>query len=404
MRPIIKMKSVIALCMLWPALAISTEIDDTKFKWSGIVSQSLVKTSDGTKLSGDSDNKYGSMARSEIALIGSYQATENVDFRAMGSVIQDGNNDGTPRLNYGLVDIHTDDGMKGIRIGRYSYEYGFYSATRNNPLYRDMELPPQGMYRDGFKYMTRSGDGVQLYLTHHLSNSNSFEVDAGVGRPTLYPPQDLSQTFVLDKNAGEFTSDSNTVSFNFTFRNRPNGIVVKYGYLMMDYKFKTPYIKQGEAFPLKAHNHYIGVRKYFEFGDLTYEIMQTYIGTTDWDRAHPVSGYNWGGVQGQSITYKHYITDKVSAIVGYDVWYTNKSDKHGNGYELATYRIVPSASMYHESINLGLIYRTHNFAVKGELHHVKGTNTIRADGNNIQSLLQPERYNVGMITVTYRFK
>jgi hypothetical protein len=172
----------------------------------------------------------------------------------------------------------------------------------------------------------------------------------------------------------------------------------------MDYKFSTQYIDNGTSFPMKAKNHYLGARKYFSFGDITLEIMRTKMGETKWDSLLPLSGYTWGGVEGRSITYKHYVTDEISAIIGYDQWYVNKADKTGEGFESATYNTSPSGAMYHKSINYGLIYRECNYSIKGEFHQVSGTNTIRARNNDIGSQSQPEKYNIFILSVTYLFR
>lgn len=385
------------------AASLSSYADESDFMVSSFVSQSIVKTSSGVKLSGHSDATYGSLARNEIGSSASYQFNPHLDIRGMATIITDGDTDGKPRLNYGLVDLHSDSGMYGVRIGRYCYDYGFYNAARNNPVYRDMELPPQGLYRDGFRYMTRSGDGVQVYGKAHLNSKFSVEVDASIGKPVLFPKQDITQTFVLDKTAGQFTDASSVMSYNVTLHSRDYGIDVKYGFLLMDYQFSTPYVDSGKAFPMRAKNNYLGIRKYFDFGDLTLEYMRTDMGVTKWDSLMPAQNYAWGGVKGSNITYKHYLTDKVSLIVGYDVWYVNNADKDGKGMEAVSYGTTPAASMYHKSINLGVSHRLGPYTVKLEAHRVHGTNTVRAEGNDVLSKDQPSSYNIFMATATYRF-
>lgn len=395
--------SVLSLITLLTISTASIAADDSAFQWSAFISQSLVKTSSGVKLSGDSDKRYGSLARTEIGASASYQLNDHVDFRGMLSMVHDGDIDDKLRVNYGLVDIHDDKGMVGVRVGRYSYDYGYYNSARNNPLYRDMELPPQGLYRDGFRYMTRSGDGIQLYGKHHFNQNYSIDVDAGYGNPVLFPQEDIAQTFVLNKDAGTFESGSRVASLNTTIENREYGCSIKVGYLQMNYKFSTPFIDGGDQFPMKAENFYLGGRKYFSFGDITLEFMQTRMGHTKWDDLNPIPNYVWGGVRGNTITYKHYVTDKVSMIVGYDEWFVNSEDKNGQKMENATGGAVPAGNMYHRSNNFGLIYREKNYALKAEFHMVKGTSTVRAEGNDVMSLKQPTSHNILILSATYKF-
>ena len=395
-------KSILSIAvMLFSTWALAD--DSSNMHWAGFLSQSLVKTSAGVKLSGNSDGKYGSIERTEIGALACYTASSNVDIRGMLSITRDGDIDNELRLNYGIVDVHTDSGMHGIRLGRYSYDYGFYNAARNNPMYRDMELPAQGMYRDGFKYMTRSGDGLQAYTKFHLNADYSVEFDAGYGKPVLYPQKDIVQSFVMDKNAGEFTQDSTVISFNTTLDNRSHGVVLKLGYLIMDYKFSTPLIDAGHAFPMKAHNYYAGARKYFTFGDFTLEFMQTHMGHTKWDDLAPLPNYVWGGVRGTNMTYKHYVTEQISLTIGYDTWQVNKADSRGKNMEHESHGTVPAGAMYHNSKNFGISYREQNYTIRAELHVVHGTNTIKQEGNDLLSSAQPQKYNIFILSGTYKF-
>ena len=393
---------IFVLLLVISTISSAQEFD--RFKWSGFISQSVVKTSDGIKLSGNSDNKYGSIMRQEIGGSISYEINENIDFRGMASIIRDSSTDTNPKINYGLIDIHQDKGLYGLRLGRYSYDYGFYNAARNNPLYRDMELPPQGLYRDGFRYMTRSGDGIQFYGKKHLTDNYSVEFDVGVGKPVIYPQKDIVQTFVFSNDAGKFSNSSRVNSVNFNIQNREHGWELKYGYLLMDYKFSTPLIDDGKEFPMKLNNHYIGFRKYFDFGDVTLEYMRSKMGETKWDSLTPLPNYIWGGVEGRNITYKHYLTEKTSLLIGYDTWYVNRADRTGEKMEDATMGMTPNGAMYHKSTNLGVSHREKDYTLKAEYHMVRGTNTIRAEGNNILSQEQPEKYNIFILTATYHLK
>lgn len=370
---------------------------------TGFIDQSIIKTDNGIKLSGDSDSKYGSIERFQIGSSVSYEYDKNVDIRGMASYIKDGNIDGQVRLNYGLLDIHSDDGLYGVRVGRYCYGYGFYGASKNNPTYSDMALPPQGIYKDGLRYMTRSGDGVQVYTKTHLSQNYSAEFEIGYGVPILYPQQDIVQTFVLDKNVGTFTNESRVVSFNSTFNNRENGWVVKYDFLLLDYKFSSPIIDGGESFSVRPKNHYLGVRKYFEFGDLTIEQVWTNIGRTNIDTYLSPQNYQWAGSFGTNITYKHYLTDTISLIFGYDTWHANTKDKDGKKLATMTGNQVTGGSIFHESMNLGVSYRAPNYTAKAEIHHVNGLNAVRADGNNMLSPSAPTKYNILILSMTYKF-
>ena len=152
---------------------------------------------------------------------------------------------------------------------------------------------------------------------------------------------------------------------------------MKYGYLLMDYRFSSQYIDNGEQFPMRPRSHYIGIRKYFDCGDMTIEYMRTKMGVTKWDAISSPVGYEWGGVEGFAITYKHYIPPNLSGIIGYDQWLVNSKDPYGDKMQTASGGFTPASAMHHHSINTGIVYRKQSYAIKGEFHHVRGTNTVQ---------------------------
>lgn len=396
------MKKIITTIAISLVPVLCSAADDGTFQVSGFFSQGLVKTTNRIRFNGSSDTKFGSLDRTEIGVLASSEISSNLDLRGMVSYIGDGGTDNKPRVVYALADIHTDSGLHGVRIGRYDYGYGFYAYAPNNPLYQDMGIPPQSIYKEGFRYMMR-GDGVQLYTKTHLCDEFSAEFEIGYGTPLLYPKADINQLIMLNKNGGEFTDNSRIVSFNSTFNIRPYGIQIKYDFLMLDYSFSSPLIDHGQEFPVKPKNNYIGIRKYFDFGDLTFEYVWVKLGRSKWSDSLQLPGYSWAGSTGSNITYKHYLTDKLSLIVGYDQWYVNKFDPDGTFIEAASKGRIPSESRYDKSFNLGLSYRETKYTLRAEFHRVHGTHSLRASEVNILSHETSARYDIYLLSASYKF-
>lgn len=376
--------------------------EPSNFVISGFVSQAIVKTTNNVRVNGDTEKRFGSLDRTEFGVFASKEINQYIDTRGMVSYIGDGGPDNRPRVVYGLFDIHTASGMHGVRIGRYNYGYGFYSYASNNPLYQDMEIPPQALYKEGFRYMMR-GDGIQLYTKKHISEDLSAEFEFGYGEPLLFPKSDVNQIILLRKDAGEFTDKSRLISMNSTFNIRPYGIVIKYDYLVLDYSFSTRMIDKGSEFPIRPRNSYLGVRKYFEFGDLTLEYALVKTGRSKYSDALSLPGYEWNGSVGTNITYKHYLTDNISLILGYDTWHSNRSDRHGEKIETISGGRVPRESRYSKSINIGVSYRTNKYTIRAEAHRVIGTNALRATENDILNKNTAGMYDIYMISASYKF-
>ena len=364
------------------------EEEDVKepFSWGGFYSHSLMKTSPGVNIGGNSGGSLGTIGRVEVGAFASYEVSRNIDIRGMVSSNIDGETDqGKPRVGYAFGEIHTDDGSTGVRIGRVNHFLGFYNQPRNNPLYRETELPPQSIYRDGFKYLAKSGDGIQAFHQVEFDQNYVLNLEATIAKPMLYPMKDILQGFVIDSSHGNFSRDHSTVrNYTVSLEDRRRNFTVMYNRVELDFMLHGSRQSSLDG-RFKSTVNYFGVRKYFDFGDITGEYILVEQDGDGWRKAmSPYPSDRRGKPSGYAVTYRHYFFDQLTGTIGYDEWWCNSKDKDGKILSSVTGGAVPAAATYHKSLNLGMKYRiSSDKAVRVEWHRVRGTNMLPAGDNNL---------------------
>lgn len=382
---------------LFPTIQEDVDDDTPHFNTIGFISQSIVKTSNGTHISGNSDSRFGSVHRNEIGLASSLFVNENIEVRGMGIYQVDGARKDY-HINYFLVDIHQSNADLGVRIGKFSFGYGFYNEARNNPAYSDMEFPPQSMYADSINHVLRSGVGTQLYYGVSFGDY-IFDIDLGIGKPELYKQKEISHVLVDDSNLANFKKTSYITSINTSLQNTDIGYSINYSRSYLNFDMTTQSIQT--PFQITTIADYLGFRKDFKYGELTLEYMVPK--QKDSAISANTTDYKWGGAQAYAITYKQYLSMSWSATIGYDSYYKNKDDKFGKEAALY-YPNTPPAQFYHRSYNIGVKYRSLDYVLKLEHHIVDGTLKLQSEGNNLSSFDQPKKYSLTVATFVYMFR
>lgn len=377
-----------------PALPIEAP---PKYAWGGFISQSWVKTSKGVRISGPSDSALGSVQRTEAGLFGTFQATRYVDFRLMVSSFKDGNfDDGTPQINYGLIDIHNPDSDYGIRVGVISNASGVFGEQLNVPAFRDMELAPQGLYREGYRHLNRGGRGVQAYYKLPEMGDWTVALEASRFRANVKDSDDLNYAFFGQEGLADFSDSSRINSYSIKAGNTALGLLLRYDLNVVSIDMTRGPMR---GFDLRIHR--LSARKYFEFGDITVEGAAFDFRRCD---GKPCARPR-GEPAALALMYRHYLTPTVNLIVGYDTYYLSDKDKDGHKASAASAsKGVPLApeSQYARSLNLGVHWRRGAWAYKAEAHHVKGQASLSASEND-PAIKAPRGYNVFILNAAYSF-
>lgn len=376
-------------CLILAIASISfTDNCEANPVFGGFASQSWVKTTD-VKIAGNSDAKFGSLSRTEIGAFGTYDWTNNISFRGMISSFREGGySNGTVGANYALVDLHTEAQQIGIRIGKVSHSSGFYTGLINVPSFRDLEIPPQSLYRDGLRNFSHGGDGFQLYSDTQVAKDWRLCLEYTKTRPDLTDQAELNKLLFILPSV-EFIPRSTLeersvklVGHNFMIRYDRDKIDLAYDYPM---HFKSRKIEIVHRF---------GVRRYFTAGDITAEY--NYYQSPDHTHIQPTS---------YDIVYRHYLTDKLTLILGYDAYFSGRDDKNGT-MQSALFQqhgidIVPEA-FYSKAVSIGLKYKPKAITYRAEVHAITGTSTAPASSNDITKL-KAKRYSIVVLNATYSF-
>ena len=140
------------------------KLQEKGFQIHGFASLTGVKTS-ANRFYGNSPD--GSWDDIEVGLNVSYRFNPRVFVAGQVISRQAGDMyDGTPSLDYGLIDlslVKTADQDLGVRLGRLKNPLGLYNETRDVPFTRPSIFLPQVVYFDKARNLLLSTDGLMLH-------------------------------------------------------------------------------------------------------------------------------------------------------------------------------------------------------------------------------------------------
>ncbi|RKT43427.1 hypothetical protein [Thiocapsa rosea] len=177
----------IAVLLAWmaPSTAPALEFVEGKLQVHGFASQAVLKSTDNDYYGNSPGTSFDF---TEIGLNASYQSTPSLLFSGQLLVRKAGGMyDGTPSLDYGLVDftpISDAERRLGVRLGRIKNPFGLYNETRDVPFTRPGIFLPQVIYYDKVRNLLLSYDGVMLYGDRYLDQGN-LSLNLGVGQSVI---------------------------------------------------------------------------------------------------------------------------------------------------------------------------------------------------------------------------
>lgn len=411
------MKKILILLavLLFFAEARSEEIDlpeGQSFNYIGFLSQSWVKTT-GNSIAGESSRGGGSFAKQEAGLLSSYNINDNLDIRGMVSYEKYGNQIDRTKLNYLLADFHTSGGdgnsSVGFRLGRIRLGMGSMNDTRDNPVVRDMDFAPQGLYRDQFREMATMGDGIQLYAGRVFGNGNMASAEYSIVRPVIHrADQDdvVNVLFNTPKSTGAIiNSDSRIVTTGVKLALPASGVTVQYDRVEMQYTFEgNPSSPYAAEIPTGRYNtvvNYYSAKKYYMNGvDVTGEVVHVQRRGRLWEKV--IGGKGYGDPYAFSVLLRYKPDEKMTYFVNYNVWFTDILDK-GGVYHSSMPGNPPPDRYFYRDFNVGVKYvQGKNIIYRASVHRIKGTNTLSLDDNPSMADMKG-RYNMITASVTYAF-
>jgi hypothetical protein len=223
------------------------------------------------------------------------------------------------------------------------------------------------------------------------------EIEASRMKPVLFPMQDiLAGFFGFGAPSGNFSSSALVYGFNVGINEKKGNWSLRYDLTDMDYDYETG---KNDIFPsgkMNTNVHYFGARKYFINSDITAEYIFVKRNGKTWNfllASDPQStpfGYN--------LTYR-YSQHCFTYSVSYNAWYYSNHDKDGSKMQAMTG--VPASQAYSKDLNFGVKWSHHHWTIKGEFHHINGTNML----SNIENQIYQTKPNWNLLSssITYEF-
>ena len=375
---------------------------DSKFSYNGYISQGWsLSRPEHFNVSGQSSNRAGSLARTEIGAYGSYIVSPNVDLRGGLKYDPTGTFDRKPHVVFGLLDLHDSSSSYGVRFGRVRNFFGFQSSTRENPATRILDYPPQSIYRESFKTVSSSGDGIQLYVTSE-SSVGLLKAELTLAAPILKPQRELVEGFFGYPAQGNYTTRTEAAlrTFNLQWASKDFTWAAHYTISRLNLNYLPAAIDLVEgASSMDLTLHTVGLRRYLGDVRVTGEVLYVAPSGKVWDVLDQDPSAEKFQSLGAALEVAVYKGNWVYAA-GYNVWYNNIYDRKGNG--LGHSLGLPAHRFYSHDINLGVQYTNDAWVWRAEVHRVQGTSTLPVTSN--PSLPAERRqYMFVSTSITYKF-
>ncbi len=180
-----RLGTCVLLLSLAPGLAHALEFVDGQLQLHGFASQAVVATSDNRLFGNSADTSFDF---TELGLNASYQVEPSllvagqILARRAGEMY-----DGTPSLDYGLVDyrfLSETTHHLGVRVGRIKNPFGLYNETRDVPFTRPGIFLPQVIYYDKVRNLLLSYDGAMFYGDLFTETGN-LSLNLGFGQSVI---------------------------------------------------------------------------------------------------------------------------------------------------------------------------------------------------------------------------
>jgi hypothetical protein len=395
--------------LLMPLGAASSELEqNNKLVWRGFISQTWVRTTDN-RIDGPSNKIHGSFDRHEIGFLGSYSVNEYIDFRGM--VMYDGSNQDQQIVRHALADFHggskNSEANVGIRIGRVKLSMGSMNDTRDNPILRSMDYAPQALYRDQFRTMVNSGDGIQPYTQYLFSDGTMLDLEASFIRPIITESQQDDVVNVLlnvPAKTGRFNVNESAIqSFGAKLTFPHYGAIVRYDRVTMDYMYVgNPTSVYSHFIPsggMKTTFNYLSLQKYFDHFDITLEGIMAERSGLVWDTVLKDTGY--GDPYGMSFLWRYHVNNALSIHTNYNVWYTDSKNRDGTKHASKPGN-APAERYFQRDLNVGFKYVDGSWVFKGSYHRIHGTNTLSIiEGIPMEQMRAP--YSMITTSISYAF-
>jgi hypothetical protein len=338
---------------------------------TGFVYQGLVK-SINNNYKGDSTSHWGSFKDRSTGISASYPFNKNIDFRGSLESQQSGDRlSATPNIEYGLVDMHTTEGdtpRSGIRLGVLRNELGFYNATMENPVARDMDIAPQSIYRMTLSDFVNNGKGIQIYSEVNSLQCLNILLEYSRVLPTFSPREDVTSAWFGIVPVGTFDETKYTNTYHLLATTKDLRWMFRYD----QFNVKADYLRgASDVIPsgdLGVKVQLFGIHRYFNTWDITYEFLKDDQVGSLWKVIRPKGRYSIA----QNLVVRKVLSPNWTYYVGYNEWNSDHTDLYGDK-AAASPRGLPAADYYSKDFNVGINYTpNYKWRFRGSYHRING--------------------------------
>ncbi|MGH8503069.1 MAG: hypothetical protein ACREVE_11480 [Gammaproteobacteria bacterium] len=382
---------------LWLAPAQSADLP-SGLQIHGFASQAFILTSDNDFF-GDSDDG-GSFDFTELGLNASLRPLPRLQLSAQILSRRAGEgDDGNIGLDYGFADysfISNPTNLFGLRAGRIKNPLGLYNDTRDVAFTRPSILLPQSIYFDRTREVALSADSVQLYGEHRM-RTELVDFQFGVIRPRVSGQE--SELALLGRDRPGALDDKTSFIGRVIYE-RDSGrlrFALTAAELNIGYDPADGVADDLSAGSIRFQPWILSAQYNAERWSLTAEYAL---------RRFNIKGL--GGIPDQSFTGESYylqgtyrFSPRWEALLRYDVLFTDRDDRDGEGFAGATGR--PAHNRFAKDLTVGLGWNiTPSFLLRAEYHNVDGTGWLPIRDNPDLAATE-EHWDMFLLQGSYRF-
>jgi hypothetical protein len=384
---------------LAPGLAPAMDLVDGKLQVHGFASQAVINSS-ANRYFGNSPGT--SFDFTELGLNASYQVDPRLLFSGQLLVRRAGEMyDGTPSLDYGLVDyrpISDAEQILGIRLGRIKNPFGLYNETRDVPFTRPGIFLPQVIYYDKVRNLLLSYDGIMVYGDRY-SDQGNLSLSLGVGQSVI--DNNVEWTYLGADFEGDLRADGINWGIGSLWYSTPAdelklGLSAILTEMDFDARADSP-LSTGtiDVFDWVAS---------FQYNAADWTISSEYARTpTRWNELGPNFPFEDQTMEGYYLQGAYRLRPNLEVMARYEEGFANRRDRDGRSFSDLTGGTVPRSDFFAKIWTLGLRWDINpNIMFRLELQRHDGTFALSIRENPDPDALVRE-WDVFAASISVRF-
>jgi len=364
----------------------------------GFASQGAVNTSDN-RFFGDSVDT--SFDFTELGINASLQVNPSLLLSAQLLSRHTGDlYDGTPALDYGLVDITLASTMSytlGLRAGRIKNPLGLYNETRDVPFTHPGIFLPQVVYYDKVRNLMLASDGAMLY-GHLYGDTGNLALTLGGGQAVI--DENVEWVYLSNNFDGDLEPDGATGLVSLWYTTLDDRLKLGLSGAMLSMQFDP-----GAQSPLHAGTT-----------DLIYWIASIQYNTEDWSLSaeyarEPLEWRDYGPLypdhkgtaEGYYLQGVYRVRPDLELMLCYQEGFPDRNDRNGTEQPALTGGLSPPFNGFSRIWSAGLRWDIdRHWMVRAEYQWNQGTFILSPRENPDPSQLQ-EDWSLFAVQAAFRF-